>query len=118
MPTKSDDPAKDKVVQQLLKALTTARNLATHLNDVMKTLFTAAEQLNDAKISKTIIRDGLVQRYNDAIQIQRTIQASLNNAPGLQRAVYGEEQAIDDYLIKAKLDICLKEANDFLRELD
>ena len=95
-----------------------ARNLAIHLNDVMKTLFTATEQLNDVNVFRIIIRDGLVQRYNDAIQIQRTIQINLNNVFGLQRAVYGEGQIIDDYLIKAKLDICLKGVNDFLEELD
>ena len=57
-------------------------------------------------------------RYNDAIQAQRTIQASLDNVPGLQRAVYGGGQAIDDYLAKAKDDIRLKGAADFLEELD
>ena len=84
----------------------------------MKTLFTATKQFNDVKFFKIIIRDELIQRYNDVIQIQRTIQINLNNAFDLQCAVYDEEEIINDYLSKAKLDICLRKNNDFLKKLN
>ena len=60
MLTESNDPVKNKVAQQLLKALMIVRNLAIYLDDVMKTLFIAAEQFNDVKVFRIIIRDGLV----------------------------------------------------------
>ena len=111
-----NDFIKNRIAQQLLKILITARKLVIHLKKIMKAIFTIAAQLNNIAIIKIIIRDELIQQYNNVIETQRTIQTNFNKIFDLQRVVYDESKNIDNYLKRIKLKICLKKFVNFLEE--
>ena len=111
-----NDSIKNRIAQQLLKILTTAKKLVIHLKKIMKAIFTIAAQLNDITMIRITIRDELIQQYNNAIETQRTIRTNFDRIFDLQRVVYDENKNIDDYLKRIKLKICLKKFVDFLEE--
>ena len=94
----SNDLIKDKITQQLLKILIIVKNFAVHLEKVMKTIFIIAMQLNDIAVIKATIRNDLILQYNKIIETQHTIQTNFDKVFDLKRAIYDEDQKIDDYL--------------------
>ena len=114
----SDDFIKDKIIQQLLKTLIIVKNLAVHLKKVMKTIFIIAMQLNDIAVIKATIWNDLILQYNKIIETQHTIQINLDRVLDLKRAIYDEDQKIDDYLTRTKLNICLQKFVEFLMKLN
>ena len=111
-----DDSIQNKIAQQLLKILITAKKFVKHLKKIIKAIFTIAVQFNNIAMIRTTIRDELIRQYNNAIETQRTTQTDFDKVLDLQRVVYDESKNIDDYLKKIKLKICLKKFVDFLEE--